>query len=173
MSVVAVKKTDKKIKIAADSIVVCGWTRVEKTTKMAKLFEVNGMIIGSVGYASEGLLLENFASTRQPYAATEREVLNFFVDFNKYLVNDLGMGKYSNSFILCFKGKVFLIDSELFITEVDKYAAIGAGQDYSLAALHLGHSAKEAVEVACDLCAMVARPIIEYEMKIENEEETV
>ena len=46
------------------------------------------------------------------------EVLNFFVDFNKYLVNDLGMGKYSNSFILCFKGKVFLIDSELFITEV-------------------------------------------------------
>ena len=173
MSVVAVKKTEKKIKIAADSIVVCGWTRVEKTTKMAKLFEVNGMIIGSVGLASEGLLLENFALTRQPYQATEREVLNFFVDFNKYLTTELGMNKYSNSYILCYKGKAFLIDADLFISEIKDYAAIGAGQDYSLAALHLGHSAKEAVTVACELCAFVAQPIIEYEMKIEGEEETV
>ena len=170
MSVVVLKKTDKKIKIAADSIIICGGTRIEKTTKAVKLFKINEMIIGSVGFASEGLLLENFSLTHQPYQATEREVVNFFIEFNKYLINDLGLSKYSNSFILCFKGKAFLIDADLFISEIQNYAAIGAGQDYSLAALYLGHSAKEAVQVACDLCAFVAGPIIEYEMKIENED---
>lgn len=168
MSVVAVKKCDKKIKIAADSIVVSGWTRVEKTTRMAKLFEVNDMIIGSVGLAAEGLLMENFALTHQPHQATEREVLNFIVEFNKY-ISDLGLSKYTNSFILCFKGKVFLIEEGFFVSEVEEYAAIGAGQDYALAALYLGHSAKKAVETACELCAFVAEPIVEFEMKYEKE----
>ena len=85
MSVVAVKKTDKKIKIAADSISVCGWTRLEKTIKKAKLFKVNGIIAGGVGLASENLLLENFCLTHKPHQATEREVLNFFIELlNKF-----------------------------------------------------------------------------------------
>jgi len=33
----------------------------------------------------------------------------------------------------------------------DKFCAWGAGRDYALAAMHLGHTAKEAVEVACAL----------------------
>ena len=100
MSVVAVKKTDKKIKIAADSITVSGWTRMEKTIKKAKLFEVNGIIAGGVGLASENLLLENFCLTHKPHQATEREVLNFFIEFNNYL-KELGMSGYSNHFIFC------------------------------------------------------------------------
>lgn len=169
MSVVAVKKCDKKIKIAADSIIVSGWTQVEKTSKMAKLIKVNDMIIGSSGLASEILLMENFALTHQPHQATEREVLNFFIEFNKYMA-DLGLGKYTNSFILCYKGKVFIIDESFFIDEVEEYAAIGCGRDYALSALYLGHSARKAVETACELCAFVSKPIIEYEMKYEKEE---
>lgn len=34
---------------------------------------------------------------------------------------------------------------------------------------YLGHSAKKAVETACELCAFVAQPIIEYKMKYEKE----
>jgi ATP-dependent protease HslVU (ClpYQ) peptidase subunit len=33
----------------------------------------------------------------------------------------------------------------------DRFAAWGAGRDYALAALHLGHDARRAVEVACAL----------------------
>ena len=167
MSVVAVKKTDKKIKIAADSISVRGWTRTEKTIKKAKLFEVNGIIAGGVGLASENLLLENFCLTHKPHQATEREVLNFFIEFNNYL-KDLGMSGYSNGFIFCYKGKAFLIEQNLYVNEVNEYAAIGAGEDFALAALYLGHSAKEAVKVACELSAFVAEPIIELEMEKEN-----
>lgn len=166
MSVVAVKKTDKKIKIAADSISVCGWTRMEKTIKKAKLFKVNGIIAGGVGLASENLLLENFCLTHQPHEATEREVLNFFIEFNNYL-KDLGLSKYTNAFILCFKGKAFLIYEDMYVNEINEYAAIGAGEDFALAALYLGHSAKEAVKAACELSAFVAEPIIEFEMEKE------
>ena len=166
MSVVAVRKTDKKIKIAADSISGCGWTRMEKTIKKAKLFKVNGIIAGGVGLASENLLLENFCLTHQPHEATEREVLNFFIEFNNYL-KDLGLSKYTNAFILCFKGKAFLIYEDMYVNEINEYAAIGAGEDFALAALYLGHSAKEAVKTACELSAFVAEPIVEFEMEKE------
>lgn len=166
MSVVAVRKTDRKIKIAADSISVCGWTRMEKTIKKAKLFKVNGIIAGGVGLASENLLLENFCLTHQPHEATEREVLNFFIEFNNYL-KDLGLSKYTNAFILCFKGKAFLIYEDMYVNEINEYAAIGAGEDFALAALYLGHSAKEAVKTACELSAFVAEPIVEFEMEKE------
>lgn len=166
MSVVAVRKTDKKIKIAADSISVCGWTRMEKTIKKAKLFKVNGIIAGGVGLASENLLLENFCLTHQPHEATEREVLNFFIEFNNYL-KDLGLSKYTNAFILCFRGKAFLIYEDMYVNEINEYAAIGAGEDFALAALYLGHSAKEAVKTACELSAFVAEPIVEFEMEKE------
>ena len=166
MSVVAVKKTDKKIKIAADSISVCGWTRMEKTIKKAKLFEVNGIIAGGVGLASENLLLENFCLPHKPHQATEREVLNFFIEFNNYL-KELGMSGYSNHFIFCYKGKAFLIEQNLYVNEVNEYAAIGAGEDFALAALYLGYSARTAVETACELCAMVCEPIVEFEMEKE------
>lgn len=42
--------------------------------------------------------------------------------------------------------------------------AVGAGEDFANAALHLGHTPKEAVKVACDLCCYVCEPIIEYSM---------
>lgn len=166
MSVVAVRKTDRKIKIAADSISVCGWTRMEKTIKKAKLFKVNGIIAGGVGLSSENLLLENFCLTHQPHEATEREILNFFIEFNNYL-KDLGLSKYTNAFILCFKGKAFLIYEDMYVNEINEYAAIGAGEDFALAALYLGHSAKEAVKTACELSAFVAEPIVEFEMEKE------
>lgn len=34
---------------------------------------------------------------------------------------------------------------------LDKHGAIGSGRDYAMAALHLGHCARVAVEVACAL----------------------
>lgn len=169
MSVVVVRKTDKKIKIAADSIVVAGYTQLEKTLKCSKLFKVNDMIVGGVGSAAENLLLENFCLTHKPNAPTEREILNFFVEFNTYLT-DLGLSKYTNDFLVCFAGKVFHAAQNLFVAEVQDYAAIGAGQDYSLAALYLGHSVKEAVETSCHLCTFVSSPIVEYEMKLEENE---
>ena len=55
----------------------------------------------------------------------------------------------------------------MYVNEINEYAAIGAGEDFALAALYLGHSAKEAVKTACELSAFVAEPIVEFEMEKE------
>jgi ATP-dependent protease HslVU (ClpYQ) peptidase subunit len=75
MSVVAVKVTDKSIKIGADSILAYGWT--QEKNKLAKIDKVNGMIIGSVGTAQEGALFRMFAKSRTPRRADCESVVNF------------------------------------------------------------------------------------------------
>ena len=67
----------------------------------------------------------------------------------------------------CSRNHCLLIEQNLYVNEVNEYAAIGAGEDFALAALYLGHSAKEAVKVACELSAFVAEPIVEFEMEKE------
>lgn len=47
-------------------------------------------------------------------------------------------------------GTLLLWDSNATPIRIeDKFHAIGSGRDFALAALHLGHTAREAVEVAC------------------------
>ena len=77
MSVVAVKVTDDKIIIGADSIIAYGWT--QEKDKLAKLEEVNGMVIGSVGMAQEGALFRVFCRTRKPREATDEAIVDFII----------------------------------------------------------------------------------------------
>ena len=48
----------------------------------------------------------------------------------------------------------------MHVEEIDDFAAIGAGRDYAYAALYLGATPKEAVEVACELSCYVSEPIV-------------
>ena len=162
MSVVAVRVYDDKIIVAADSIVCRGWS---KTTKgdFSKLNQDNGMLIGAVGSAQEASLMWHYMSTHKPASPTEKSVLEFIIEFARWK-NDLGAGStISNSYILVYSGHAFVI-SNMFVNEITQYEAVGAGEDYANAALYLGHSPKEAVKVACELCCYVAEPIIEYSM---------
>ena len=52
-----------------------------------------------------------------------------------------------------------------FIKEVTDYTAIGAGMDYSLAALYLGNSVKESIKAACHLSIYCEEPINIMEIK--------
>ena len=162
MSVVAVRVTDKQIIIAADSIVCRGWS---KTTKgdFTKINKDNGMIIGAVGSAQEASLMWHYMSTHKPASSSEKAVLEFIIEFSRWK-NDLGANStVANTYILVFNGKAFVIES-MFVNEIKSHEAIGAGEDYANAALFLGHSASEAVKVACELCCYVAEPIVEYTM---------
>lgn len=70
---------------------------------------------------------------------------------NKFTMDD-------NDFIVLWKRKAFWL-SGTFVKEIKKYQAIGAGMDFALAALHLGHSAKEACEIACELSVFCEKPV--------------
>ena len=164
MSVVCAKVFKDKIVIAADSIVVSGWTKDTKQD-FIKLKKINDMIIGGSGYCEEQSIMWHYMKTHRPNDNSEKSVLDFMVEFAKWKDEYSGNKTVQNNYILAFDGKLFFIEG-LFVKEVNDFCAIGAGRDFALAALHLGHPPKEATKVACELSCFVAEPIIEEEMKL-------
>ena len=163
MSVIAGKVYNDKVVIAADSIVVKGWSK--RTGNFAKLLEINDMIIGGTGSAEELSLFFRFAQTHKPESATEKDVLAFATEFANWKQTNYNNSSFlKNTYLIAYDGHLFEI-ANMFINEIKDFAAIGAGEDFANAALYLGHSPEEAVKVACELCCFVSEPIIKYKMK--------
>jgi len=163
MSVVAIKVTDKKITIGADSILVSHGTTQEKD-KFAKLNKVNDIIIGDVGDAQEGGLFLMFCKTRKPREASVEALIEFMSEFQEWMKNKTDESKLRNEYVLVLEKKAFLVEG-FFVKEITDYTAIGAGMDFSLAALYLGNSVKESVKAACHLSVYCEEPINIMEVK--------
>lgn len=162
MSVVAARVYQDKIVVAADSILVKGWSK--RTGNFAKLEFINEMIVGGCGTAQECGLMWRYMQTHRPESPTEKDVLAFLAEFSQWKKELTGNADLENQFIMAYKGHLFEIEP-MFVFEIKDYTAIGAGEDFANAALYLGHSPEEAVKVACDLSCYVAEPVIRYEMK--------
>jgi len=162
MSVVAVKVTDKKITIGADSIIVNGWT--QEKDKAAKLFQVNDMVVGDVGDAQEGGLFQLFCKTRKPREASTDAMLEFLSEFQDWMRSKIDVSELNNQYILIFQKKAFLME-KFYIKEIKDYMAIGAGMDFALSALYLGNSVEESIKAACHLSVYCEEPINIIEIK--------
>jgi ATP-dependent protease HslVU (ClpYQ) peptidase subunit len=158
MSIVCCKLSEKEIKVAADSISVYGYTQEKAKDKYSKLCEINGMIIGSVGLCEESSMLQIFASTRKPASPIESEILNFIAEFAEWKKKRTEKYTIENDYLIAFDGRIFKVSS-FFIKEILKYEAIGAGRDYALSTLYLGHDVEKAVEVACELSIYCEKPV--------------
>jgi hypothetical protein len=162
MSVVAAKVYENgTIRVAADSIIVSGWSK--RTSNFGKLEQINGMIIGSVGTAYEASLMWQYMRTHKPDGGTEKDVLAFIVEFVRWKRELTGDATVVNDYLLAYKNKLFEV-SGLFVHEIQDYVAIGAGCDFATAALYLGHSPEESVKAACTLSCVVSEPIVSCEM---------
>lgn len=160
MTVVACRKTQTGFEIAADSISVRWYTqtREKNQTKSSKLFEENGIVVGSTGNAEECNLFRIFCKTHKPASATEESILEFLSEFSDWKLNKTDKPDIENAYIIGFQKKLFTI-AGYFIDEVLTYEAIGAGMDFALAALYLGHDVKKAVETAIELSVYCENPI--------------
>lgn len=163
MSVVAVKVYEKSIIMSADSIVIHG--EADKTPiGKGKIFEVNGMIIGTSGWASEGVYLSLYAENHSPLTASERDMAKFIAEFGAWKAKEFAeTSQIHNSYLIAYKGKCFYVAGG-FVAEVNDYFAIGYGHQYCEAALYLGHDPAEAVKAACHLCCFVDGPIMTKSM---------
>lgn len=168
MSVAAVKVYDDKVEMSADSIIVCGSRKELFYGCHTKINHINDMIIGTSGSCEESSLMWIYAKNHRPASATERDILDFIMEFSDWKRSRTGNSTLDNHYLLAFGGKAFHIQNYM-VLEVDKYSAIGAGADYALAALYLDKTAPEAVKVACDLSCFVAEPITTYVMEKEIE----
>ena len=162
MSVVAVKVEKDKITIGADSILVSGWT--QEKDKLAKLNKVNDMVIGDVGDAQEGALFLMYCKTRKPREASVEALVEFMSEFQDWMAKKVDITKLENQYVIILVGNAFMMEG-FFIKEVTDYTAIGAGMDYSLAALYLGNSVKESIKAACHLSIYCEEPINIMEIK--------
>tara|TARA_R110002153_G_scaffold80401_4_gene204464 strand:- start:1032 stop:1523 length:492 start_codon:yes stop_codon:yes gene_type:complete len=162
MSVVAVKVTKEKIVIGADSILVSGWT--QEKDKLAKLNKVNDMIIGDVGDAQEGALFLMYCKTRKPREASVEALVEFMSEFQDWMAKKVDITKLGNQYVIILDEKAFMMEG-FFIKEVTDYTAIGAGMDYSLAALYLGNSVEDSIKAACHLSIYCEEPINIIEVK--------
>ncbi|HEA65411.1 MAG TPA: hypothetical protein ENI07_01115 [Desulfobacterales bacterium] len=158
MSIVCCKILDDTIEIASDSITVRGWTQDKGRNNMAKLCDVNGMLIGGIGAAAETSLLQIFCHTHQPASSGESDIVTLFVEFAEWKKKKTDKYEMENTYIFIFDGLAFFINS-FFVNKITTYEAIGVGQEFALAALYLGHNVEQAVAAACELCTMCEKPI--------------
>lgn len=156
MSVVAIKIEKDKIVIGADSIIVSGWT--QEKDKLAKLNRINGMVIGDVGDAQEGGLFLLYCKTRKPSEASVGGLVEFMSEFQGWMTNKIGETVLNNQYIIVLDGKAFVMEG-YYIKEVTDYTAIGAGMDFSLAALYLGNSVEDSIKASCHLSVYCEEPV--------------
>ena len=160
MSVIACRVYDDRIDLAADSIRVSGWGSQRTDGKLTKLARVRDVVVGGSGYAAENGLIQLFLQTHRPSAADVQSLLTFLGEFGDWKHKRTGCSKVSNAYLFAFEGRAFAT-VEYYIEEVHNYYAIGAGEDVATTALHLGHSPRDAVRVACELSVFCEGPIIE------------
>lgn len=163
MSVVAARKYSDKLVFASDSIRVSGFYRKE-TQRVAgheqgKLFEVNGLIIGSVGYIMELNFMQMFARNHKPAAPTTESVLDFMLEFYGWAKSkDDGFGK-RNEYLIGFENEIFRLVDTYLVEKINEFSAIGAGEDFALTAMYLDKNPEEAVHIANQLCIFCSDPI--------------
>lgn len=80
MSVVAAKVYNDKIVMAADSILVKGYSK--RNTNFAKIAEINGMILGGTGIAQEISLMWHYMQTHKPASHSERMFLHLLLSLH-------------------------------------------------------------------------------------------
>lgn len=162
MTVIAAQKTSESITFAADTMVSDGYGKSTTIDIMqSKLFQQNGMIIGTTGDCYESTLMELFSRNHKPIDTERLSVIDFLVEFREWVRKKDGNYAPKNGFLIAFEKKLFHVYGGLEVYEVKDFEAIGAGQDFAKAALHLGHSPKEAVAVACKLSLFCSEPITE------------
>lgn len=162
MSVVAAKRCPGKLEFAADSIRVNGYlTENSRVTgdEQGKLFEVNDMIIGSVGYVMELSFMQIFARNHKPSAATVESVLDFIVEFYAWAKKKDDTFGRKNSYLIGIEGEIFRVSTGYLVEKINEFSAIGAGQHFALTAMYLNKSPQEAVEIANELCVYCSGPV--------------
>ena len=165
MSVVVVNKLKSgKFEIAADDIAVNGWTISNNADNQtfSKLEKINDITIGGSGKTEVITLLFMYARTNLIKTNDQDSMLEWFkgfLDWRKQKTDKYGIE--GNTFLIVYGDKAFYFENFLCV-EVKENFAIGAGRDFALAALSLGHSAEEAVKVACKLSAFCNEPIHKF-----------
>jgi ATP-dependent HslUV protease subunit HslV len=150
MSVIVAVRKGSHIAIAADSQDNFGDLRPPPENHEAvKLRRIGDAVLGSSGWALYDDIFAHYLVKRRANLRDRRSIFDFFVKFWRDLrkhypfVNDQP-GKESEtpfanldaSFLVASPGGIFLVSSNMSVSEFRQYYAIGSGGDYAIGAVH-------------------------------------
>lgn len=166
MSVVAVKITDAEICFAADSqatrgniVIPCSFSKIKKIN--------NGVVcgVGDMGWVKQIQVYAEFIQTL-PVDPEIDMMYRWVFDFYKWqeanktpLADDVFA-----AYIIGTGSKVFHIEYGS-VTEVVEFLAMGAGGDIAMAALSLGTTVEQAVDLCCRLNPYCSLPIVKITLE--------
>jgi hypothetical protein len=159
VSVLACKIYDDGFVMGSDSITCRGeFMDVGRELKFTKMFEVNDTVVGSSGTAEEIAMLRLFMETHKISEVSEKAVFNFINEFVSWKNVKTSKFCLDNWYLIGMENKVYYIEN-FFVSEVKEHTAIGAGFEYALTALYLGHDVYDSLAAAAELSIWCSQPI--------------
>jgi len=167
MSVVAVRIYKDKIVIGADSFVGFSYDSQLKD-KDVKLFEQNEIVIGGVGYAKDISLIKLFSRDRKPARDDEDAIIDFIAEFKEWAAKKDKDYTLETDFMIIYQDRAWFVSAGLYIKEIKKYRAMGAGQNMAQASLYLDNTVEKSLNVACELSIYCEKPLNIIEKKLKK-----
>lgn len=163
MTTIAAKVTNGKVKIAWDSQATSGSSATYGINKVVKINDQ--FAIGIAGHLRFANLLHRTSVNKvHPYDLTQPEFdgYGWLLDeavpaWMKAVKKELDNHPDGDSDapwgvgVIALGGRIYTLGADFSIMPVDSFAATGSGMDFALTAMHLGKSAKQAVEIAAQL----------------------
>jgi ATP-dependent HslUV protease, peptidase subunit HslV len=189
MSVIVAVRKGSHISIASDTQDNFGDLRPPSENHEAiKIRTFGEAIVGASGWALYDDIFGHYLSKRRNIRLRDRtSIFDFFVKFwrelkkNYPFVNDQP-GKESEtpfanldaSFLIASPGGIFLVSSNMSVSEFRQYYAIGSGSDYAIGAVHAlyedvkdpAHITERAVRAAIAYDSSCGGRVIERSVKI-------
>ena len=164
MSVVIGIKENNTVYLGADSQVTRGWTKYTLSNKNNyKIWSVKNtqnVLMGTVGSVREANVISTSNSIVDELKSIKNEVdfsyvvntvvPNMFAALKNAGVISTKEGqplRFNNSYLLATKDKLFVIDIDGCVVEIDDYIAIGSGEDYAITVLNstVGQNPKDRI----------------------------
>lgn len=163
MTTIAAKVTNGKVKIAWDSQATAGSRATYGINKVVKINDQ--FAIGVAGYARYANILHRTSVNKiHPFDLSQDDfdgygwlldeaVPAWMKAVKKEIDNtpDSESEAPYGSVLVALGSRIYTVDWDFAVMPVDGYGAIGSGAPFATTAMHLGKSAKQAVEIATEL----------------------
>ncbi|VAX01811.1 hypothetical protein MNBD_GAMMA22-157 [hydrothermal vent metagenome] len=148
--VVAVKKGDQTAIVADSQVSFGSMSFPGSNLKVEKIRKIGASYFASTGWGLYDDIIENYLIDKPDIELLSKQaIFEFFLGLWKALhdkynfVNDQSdsdhdspFGDLDATFLVVNKAGIYMIDSDMSITQFEQYYAIGSGCDYSLGVVH-------------------------------------
>lgn len=188
MTILVAVKKNGKVHVGADRITTFGSEYATDLVGSCKIMKLKHGYLATSGYTLLDNVIEHLHENRKELLdcefKTRGQVFQFFLSLyaelkDNYTLIDAGKDTYAgiyNVFLLVTPRSIFGVSNNLSVHEYERYAAKGAGSDYSQGALYALYDIMEdgyeltrvALEAACQFSIYCKEPIDIIEVKEED-----